>query len=196
MRAITTFAPLQQILSDFLNQFQDETAGVRVATSNNEFTGQAEPGADVVYIQTLNTVGAADLLEIDTSIDWRDRVVSVAGWLLTADQRLGQVADFQMNDPAFGVRQVMATGFTGVGAYSDVVLSTSVGPGAAPVNAVGTVRSYAPVLYREVTAFPAYASVFLYCDPGTGALYLYNATGTALYFTGVVWGFGTTGARP
>lgn len=195
MRAITTFAPLQQILSPFLNQFQLEAAGVRLADTAQGLTSGTD-GADIIFTQTNAEVTTGNLLVIDASQDWRDRMVMAWGWLLTTDQRIGQADDYMMNNPALGIRQVMQLGYTGTGGISNLGTGAAVSAGNPPLNGAGANRSYAPVLYRTPTGPSAYDNLYLYADgTSNGELCLYNESGTNVYFTGLVWACGQTGER-
>lgn len=194
MRAITTFAPLQEILDTFLNAFQLETVGLRLAATANALTSGTD-GADIVYTQTDVEVTTGNLLVIDSSIDWRDRTVVVLGWLLAAAQRMGEADDFQVNDPTATARQIIQLGYTGTGGLADLATGAAVSAGNPPLNGAGAFRSYAPVIYRLLTPSMTYEDVYLYADPVSGALTLYN-TGVNLYFTGLVIGVAKSGQRP
>lgn len=196
MRAITTFAPLQQILSAFLNQFQLEAAGVRLADTANALTSGTD-GADIIFTQTNAEVTTGNLLVIDASQDWRDRVVMAMGWLTISAQRIGQADDYAMNDPALGVRQFMQIGYTGTGGVSNLTTGAAVSAGNPPLNGAGVERSYAPVLYRTATGPSTYENFYLYADgTSAGELCCYNESTVNVYFTGYVWSFGPTGERP
>lgn len=195
MRALNTFSSLHQIASVFLNTFQAETVGARAASLNTDYATTVL-GADVILTQTDAVIPAGDVLALDKSVSWLDRVVLVNGWLLTASQRIGQATDYQLNDPTASVQTVIAQGYTGTGAVSNLASGAGISAGNPPLNGAGAFRSYAPVLYRLSTGPGVYASVWLYADTTPGDLYVYNGGPADLYFTGVVYGFAPTGLRP
>jgi hypothetical protein len=195
MRFITTFAPLQQIFDTFLNQFQLETVGLRLADTANALTSGTD-GADIIYTQTNAQATAGNSLVIDSSVDWRDRTVLVFGWGLVATQRMGEADDFQVNDPTSMARQIIQIGYTGSGGLSDLTTGAPVSPGNPPLNGAGVYRSYAPVIYRQVASPTTFDDLYLYADATTGYLTLYNTSGTSLYFTGIVLGVAQSGQRP
>lgn len=194
MRPLNTFTTLQQIPSAFLNDFQDETMGARVADGNTEFAATTL-GADTIITQTSALILNDNLAQLDASVSWLDRLVVVNGWLFTVNQRVGQTNDYELNDPTASVRTIMAQGYTGTGALSDTTTGAVVSATNPPVNGVAAFRSYAPVLYRASSGVSTYESVWLYAVPSTGELAIYNGTGTPLYFTGVIYGFAPTGLR-
>ena len=196
MRRVTNFSTGSTIPAATLDEMQDEQLGLIPANG----TGGAVPayaGADGRIWQSPDAgVASGTLLVIDASVDWRSRELwGVFQHLTAADQRIGQANDWQLNDPTQGIATRHFTGPTGTGAQQ--------AGGTAPANgeppAIGTVTggiSYALVVDEESSSTDR---VFLYADPSTGVLSLYNASASALHAILRVFGAGaspTAGTPP
>lgn len=189
MRRQRSFALLDNVPSATLNGWQDVTAGVRVDTDANGFTSTMI-GADAGHWQ--GTLTNAAFAQIDGA-DWRDRKVSGSLRRLAAASLVGGSTDYVQNDPTSTSAPVTTfeARYLGRGAYSNVSTSAAVSNGARPMNGVGAVRSYA-VIVDDLTVA---GSVYLYCDPATGALCLYNDTGADLNIELFYCASGPTGLR-
>jgi hypothetical protein len=197
MKRLVTYVALDTIASATLNEWQDNTRGAYAASSNNQFTSSMD-GGDARYYQANLSLADATLVEVDSSIDWRDRVLS--GWCkrLAAADRVGQSTDYNLDDPSVAAiaTSTFAGCYTGTGAYSSTAgAGVAVANGSPPVNnATGATRSYAPIIDTLGTASTS-GNVYLYADPSTGALSLYNASGGALVLQVFVECSGDTGLR-
>ena len=178
MLRINTWAPLQQVESADLNDWQDKTRGALPASDNNDLASTDVLGGDLRTWQSAGSLADATLVLLDDSVNWKDRLVTGQFWRITANQRMGQSADTDLNlTSASGPAITSFRGYTGTGAYSSTAATTAGSNGVPPVNGVGAVRSYAIV----ADDLGASGNVWLYADPTSGALYLYNASGAAIY---------------
>lgn len=193
MERVTTYAPLDEVESDDLNDWQDFTQGSLGASDNSDIADTKGLGSDTRYAQVTGSVADATAVLLDDSTDWRDRWVEGVCAQVGANDRMGQSTDYNLNTPTVTsvARCTFGPSYTGRGAYSNLTTGAAVSNGNPPLNGAGVYRSEAPV----VDDFNA-GSVFVYAHPSTGALYLYNNAGGALYLIVRVTGTGSTGLRP
>lgn len=159
---------------------EERAQGVRHATESDANAG-SDDGADEVLFFS----GASGLLDgttnlLDDEHDWRQRVVTVRVVQLgSAGVRPGGGSDYT----DYGtLTQATVTGWLGGGGYSAVAGSgTAVSNGAPPVAATSGVTSYRATVL---------ASVYLFADPTTGALRLYNASGGTVHLLLTIKAFG------
>lgn len=148
--------------------------GVRHASAS-ELSAQGA-GEDAVHEVLAAGFANAVPTTIDANHDWRDRVVTVEAFdLVAAANRPGGATDYTDWSTLGAGSPALRMGYLGTGAYSNVAVNpaVAVGAGAPPVAATGVGgTSYMLSLG---------ANIFLYCDPTTGALALYNNTGAALH---------------
>lgn len=178
MRKITDFSPSQQILDTFLDQLQDEQHGVIKADSNNDVSSLGA-GVDERIWQYATGLATATLVKIDGSIDWRDRFVQCELFATTdATQIAGGANDHNLNVAAsWGI----ANGYTGTGGLD--------AGGAAPTNGNPPVSAAGKYMVEPTTNHRIYA------HPSTGALYIYNVTGSTVYYVLKYRASGDTGKR-
>ena len=174
----------QQILAAELNDLCARAVGARPANFTNQLTtGTVTPNglSEVVWVMGggANLVAAGDLRSVDSSIDWRDRVLFVQYAELTSGVSPGNASDY-----LFDVVPIARMGFTGTGALdAGSNIPTAGNP---PVPAAGT--SYA----LQITT-----NVWLYARPSTGVLTIYNGTGSNIIVPMLlVRGTAKTGHRP
>ncbi len=154
--------------------------GARHASESDANAGSVDGVDEVLFFS-----GASGLLDgttnlLDDEHDWRQRVVDVRVVVLTtAAVRPGGGSDYT----DYGtLTQASVTGWLGDGGYSAVAGSgTAVSNGAPPVAASSGVKSYRATIL---------ASVYLFADPTTGALRLYNASGGTLHLLITAKAFG------
>lgn len=191
MRRLTNVSRGTHLPSATINGMQDEQIGLIAATDP---PAVALKGADVRFWETLDAgLPTGQLRVIDTSVDWRNRLV----WgqfrnLGAADRRLGRTANHLAVDPTTA----------GVAIRSFCAETGAGGKGAA---AVAIINGTPPVLADDAVAVvldeagDATARVWLYADPTTHALCVYNNSGATLHGDLVVFGAGaaiTPGAAP
>ena len=195
MRRVETWAPLGEVASADLNEWQDVTREAGPASDNNNLGSSSSKGATLLRWQADTALATATTRLIDDSADWRDRWVKVLFVRTSQTQRMGQggsPGDVGANDTSStGAARSTSYGYTGTGAYSNVSTSASVSNGNPPLNSVGTARSYA-VVVDDLGTLP----VYLYVDPSTGYLYLYNDSGSSLWPYVEVDLSGDVGMRP
>ena len=195
MKRYQTYTPLQQVLSAELNGIQDRALGILTGTTGGGYTQEIAStcvGMIGAITQHTGVTATATLSLIDSGNDWRDRVIWGSIWLTTV--RIGQGTDINLNDTSLAIPQVNFMGYTGIGAYSNITTGAAVANGAIPLNGAGAFRSYAVTLYAEDVTLTA-TRAWLYCDPTSGALYLYNNMGASTDMVGFVMGSGDTGLR-
>lgn len=177
---LQTYAPLGEIASADLNLWQDRTREARPASDTNNLTSTAARGGSLLRWQADTQLTSGTLRLIDDSVDWRDRWVKVLFVRTAQTERMGQggdPGDTATNDvTSAGPARSTSSGYTGTGAYSNVTSGAAVSNGNAPLNDVGANRSYA-VTIDDLGTLP----VYLYVDPSTGYLYLYNDSGSTLW---------------
>jgi hypothetical protein len=177
---VNTWGALDDVGSADLNQWQDLTREARPASDNNNLGSTAAEGDTRLRWQADTALATGTTRLIDDSADWRDRWVRVTFVRTSQTQRMGQggsPGDVGANDTtSTGPARSTSFGYTGTGAYSNTTTSAGVSNSNPPLNAVGTARSYAITVDDLGTA-----PVYLYADPTTGALYLYNDSGSSLW---------------
>ena len=179
-----TYVFNQTIEPTEINDLCARAVGAQPANFTNQLTtGTVTPNglSEVVWVMGggANLVAAGDLRSVDSSIDWRDRVLFVQYAELTAGVSPGNASDY-----LFDVVPIARAGFTGTGALG--AASAAVAAGVPPVPAAGT--SWA----LQITT-----NVWLYATPSTGVLSIYNGTGSNILVPMLlVRGTGKTGKRP
>ncbi len=177
---VNTWGALDDVESADLNQWQDLTREGRTASDNNNLTSTGSEGSSLLRWQADTALATGTLRLLDDSADWRDRRIAVTFTRTAQTARMGQSGspgDTAINDTSSsGPARSTSTGYTGTGAVSNVTTAASVSNGNPPLNSVGANRSYA-VVVDDLGTSP----VYLYVDPTTGALYVYNDSGTSLW---------------
>lgn len=170
----TTFAAGSHVPAASLNTQQDRAHTLDPATGTAGGAPADVLGADWITYQSPDAgVGAGTVTTLDASDrDWRERLVQVsARFVTTAARRWGRSDEHVGNDPSTtNVRTAM--GVTGPGAVG--AASATVANGTPPV--VTTNSCPVPLDVRVD------GTVWLFADPTTGALKLYNDTTTPLHF--------------
>lgn len=177
MERVHTWAALDDVASADLNAIQDRARGAVPSSEDNDFATSYAKGSTGLVWQSLATIANADIFLLDASADWRDRLVSGAFTRVGANDRLGQSTDYTCNDPTASPARTTFKGYTGSGAVSNLTSGASVAAGSPPLNGAGTHRSYAVVIDDLSTS----GNIFLYADPTSGELFLYNASGAAVH---------------
>lgn len=209
MNRVTTFGALQQVSgAGFLNPFQDQAGSCAYANKNNDLSAGSQACEGRVWFPTGGLANAT-LVQLDSSIDWRDRMIWV--WyrdLSVTTKRPGQLLDYQF-DLGTATAQAPIHGYTGKGGYSNVNTLAAVASGSPPVIGTGggANPSYALILAGAGASYATggaptttTASLFLIVDGAGGnanSLSLYNNTGVALVNPWLtVFASGKTGKRP
>jgi hypothetical protein len=191
---VNTWGALDDVESADLNQWQDLTREARTASDNNNLTSSGSEGSSLLRWQADTQLTSGTLRLLDDSADWRDRRVAVTFTRTAQTARVGQSGspgDTAINDvTSSGPARSSSAGYTGIGAVSNITTAAGVSNGNPPLNAVGANRSYA-ITVDDLGAAP----VYLYCDPTTGHLYLYNDSGSSLWPLVEVDLSGKTGMR-
>lgn len=200
MIRILTYVPLLEVTSAWLNKVQDEALGLTVATSTANDLGSGFLGEAGTF---LLTKVAAPLLDatptlLDDTADYRDRWVRVVATFPSAAQLPGGANDFELDDPYTGPYTATTTWkYLGTGAVSDLATGAAVSAGNPPLLGAGAFRSYrASVTTHLDASSAAQVGPWLYADPTSGALYLYQASGVSLPLTLHVSATAKTGKRP
>ena len=180
MKREQTYVPNQQVLSAELNAWQDRNVGASAGNANNTHTTLTDGRDTIEWMYDTATLADATQVKVDGEIDYRDRLLTVTYKIPSgADQEPGGANDYLLD-----YQPTLHHGYTGLGALG--AASATVVNGVPPVPAAGT--SWALQLNTDV---------WLYADPSVGALYLYNATGSAIRRPILtVTASGTTGKRP
>jgi len=181
-----TYVPNQQILDTELNDLCQRAAGFSPANESSYFGSGAtvlpNGTTEVLWLQgvTGNFVSTGNLVVVDSSIDWRDRVIVAEYAPLTNANR----SPGQSSDHLFDFSLTRRCGYTGTGALG--AASAPVTAGTPPAPAAGT--SWA----TQITT-----NLWLYAQPSTGELALYNDTGSTITAPMLfVRGTAKTGLRP
>ena len=156
---VKTWTTNQQVASSDLNSIQLNLYGLRAASGTNSWSNI--PGIQEVAFQSVSDFNTGGDLLIDDSIDWRDRIVR--GEYLEhggSTDYPGGAGDYAFASSATVYRFIF---YTGTGALD--AGGSAPTPGNPPVIASG---KYACMIY---------ADMWIYCDPTTGKLKLYNNTG-------------------
>lgn len=163
MQRTQTYAANQQVLAAELNALQDQAQGLNAGANNNAHTTLTAGTTAIEWMYDTATLGPSQLIKVDGSIDWRDRILTVAyGIPAASDWNPGASRDFE-----FDFAPVLRRGYTGLGALG--AASAPVTPGVPPVTASGS-----------SWALKVDVNVWLYAAPSTGELYLYNGTAGTL----------------
>jgi hypothetical protein len=185
---ITSFVALTQVASAFLNTLQDRTISQRAGNSNND-VASANGFEARLWWPTGLSLAAATTVELDKSIDWRDRfIVTIYAPVSATNLFPGQANDYDFRT-TFPVSWKFSAGYTGSGAYSNVATGAAVTNGAGPLASAGVFRSY------TVEPDGAAGSTLIWVKPGTGELNLYNAAGAAIRPALLVLATGKLGKR-
>lgn len=190
MKNIVLFGALVEVTSAFLNSIQKRALGLLALNKNNDFAASDEETIGGAWALQAATAGVATatLVQLDDQFDWRDRMVWGEIIYPTADARAGQTSDTDLDWKVSASNFFF--GYLGTGAYSNTAgAGTAVSNSNKPLRGVGGVRSYFVNLSGTVN------TLYLYCEPTTGKLYLYNDTGSTIYPTLTVLGTGKTGKR-
>lgn len=161
---VYTWTVNEQVASADLNSIQRNAMASRPANGGGNDILTVANGVQEVIYQASALLADATLLLIDDSIDWRDRFIR-GEYLLHS---VGNSLPGGGNDDVFSDGTLYSFwGYTGLGALdagSNVVTN-----GNPPVPAAAS--SWA----CEITA-----GLWIYCDPTTGKLKIYNGTGASL----------------
>lgn len=169
----TTFAAGSHVPGGNLNVIQDRAHTLDLATATDAGAPTDTQGADWITYQSPDAgIPTGDVVALDASDrDWRERLVHVqARFVTTAARRWGRADEHVGNDPSTSNVRT-AFGVTGPGAVGTA--SAAVATGVPPVVASGSCPI--PLDVRSD------GEVWLFADPTTGALKLYNDTTTPLH---------------
>lgn len=198
MLLLNTFSSLQKITSSFLNSLQGVVFGGGPANRNGLYPPTGVLGGDTIWFEqgnTPNLIPNGTLYEIDAR-DWRDRVVWGSCLIIpSASDLIENSTDYNFDAVTIGGlsggEYTVFEGYTGLGAWhattgSGTAVSNSSGPIRGKTSGGDTLTSW----FINLTSTPG--ALALYCDPTSGALYLYNATSAdivaialRLHFSGV-----------
>lgn len=170
----TTFAAGSHVPAGSLNTQQDRAHTLDLATATAAGAPTDTQGADWITYQSPDAgVAAGTVVTLDASDrDWRERLVSAtARFVTTALRRWGRADEHVGNDPSTSNNR-SAFGVTGPGAVG--AAAATVANGTPPV--VTTNSCPLPLDVRSD------GEVWIFADPTSGALKLYNDTSAALHF--------------
>ena len=174
MRLVTLFSAGSDIPAASLNAMQARGAGLTRA-SGAPSDGPTAQGADLLHYQTPDAglaTGTVATVDATSGYDWRERLVLTwARFASSAAGRWGRASEHAGNDAASSDLRT-ALGVTGPGATGTA--AATVANGTPPV--VGTDSCPIPIDTR------AGGTLWLFADPSSGALKVYNATGATLHF--------------
>lgn len=197
---ITNYAPLSEVLSADLNNWQSQSSALRAGNGSNVLVGMDCYGEQqIATVGTTTTFAMGSPNKIDTSFDWRDRFLSGVFVRLTADTDLpGEASDARINErtrtlglPSNVHRQTFDMFYSGTGALN--AAGGGVTAGSPPVNTNTSFNSYAvPLDFVEGGT----AVFWLYADDVTGALCVYNNTASNVAGFVLVKGSGLLNQRP
>lgn len=174
MRLITLFSAGSHIPAATLNLLQRRAAGLTRASASPS-DGPGVLGADIVHYQTPDAglaTGTVATVDASTGYDWRERMVLAwTRFAAAAANRWGRASEHAGNDPSASDHRT-AMNPTGPGATG--AAAATVANGTPPT--VGTDSCPIPIDVR------AGGTLWLFADPTSGALKLYNDTGTTLHF--------------
>lgn len=180
-----TYTANSEVASADLNAIQQTALGARPADSNNLLANGTpvtpDGSTETAWIRgiTGSDIGTGALVVVDTSLDWRDRILRVEYAELGAIHAPGETDDY-----LFDATPTARVGYTGLGALG--AASAAVTAGTPPVPAAGT--SWA----LEIAT-----NLWLYAVPSTGVLSLYNDTGSTIWRAMLfVCATAQTGLRP
>lgn len=200
MIRILTYVPLAQVTSAWLNKVQDEALGLTHAASPANALGASFLGEAGTFLLTKTTaplLNATPTL-LDDTADYRDRWVRTVTTFPSATQLPGGADDYELDDPYTGPYTAAATWkYLGTGAVANLGTGAAVSAGVPPVLGAGAFRSYRVSLTTHLdVSSAAQVGPWLYADPTTGALYLYQASGGSLALAVHVSVTAKTGKRP
>ena len=164
-----TYVSNQQILDTELNDLCKRAAGFSPASQNNYIANGAtvtpDGSTEVAWLLGISAdnVATGNFVVVDDSIDWRDRIVVADYVPLTSNARYPGQADDYLFDFALTRR----CGYTGLGGLD----ADSVAPSADHPPVPASTTSWA---LQVVT------NLWLYAQPSTGELALYNDTGSTI----------------
>jgi len=160
MERIATYTVNAQITSTQLNDLQDVTVGLISGANNNVLSA---PGCDGCEWQYTTDLPNATQVKVDSTRDWRDRVLTVLYYSPSGgNTQPGGANDFDYDYPISSLRK----GYTGRGGLD----AGSADPtnGSPPVPAIGA-----------SWALKVAVTVWLYASTVDGSLWLYNDSGGA-----------------
>lgn len=169
----TTFAAGSHVPGANLNTIQDRAHILDRATATDAGAPTDTQGSDWLVYQSPDAgIATATVTTLDASDrDWRERLVHVhVRCVTTAARRWGRADEHVGNDPVSSNNR-SALGVTGPGAVG--AASATVANGTAPV--VTTNSCPIPLDVRVD------GTIWIFADPSTGALKLYNDTTTPLH---------------
>lgn len=155
---VKTWTANQKVPSADLNSIQQNLYGMRAANGTNSWS--TIPGVQEVAFQSESDIANATLMLVDDSIDWRDRIVR--GEYLDHNASTSYPGGANDYDFSNGTLYTFML-YTGTGALD--------AGGATPTN------GNPPVQAAGKYACPIFAGFWIYCDPATGKLKIYNNTG-------------------
>lgn len=167
---VKTWTPNQQVASADLNAIQQNMQALRAASGTNSWS--SIPGVQGVAFQSESDIANATLMIVDDSIDWRDRIVYGLYLDHSSSTYPGHANDYDFSS---GTLYTFLF-YTGTGALD--------AGGSAPTN------GNPPVQASGKYAHPIFANFWIYCDPTTGKLKLYNNSGGSKR-TPTVFAYGT-----
>lgn len=174
MRLITLFSAGSHIPAATLNLLQRRGAGLSRASASPS-DGPGVLGADIVHYQTPDAglaTGTVATVDASTGYDWRERLVLCwTRFAAAAANRWGRASEHAGNDPSASDHRT-AMNPTGPGATG--AAAATVANGTPPI--VGTDSCPIPIDTR------AGGTLWLFADPTSGALKVYNDTGVTLHF--------------
>lgn len=174
MKSIIDPAPGDMYASADYETLESRAAGVRASSGGEVTEANARAGLDTVYDQRASGIPNAVPTVIDANHDWRDRVIEVLAFSFSsANERPGGSADYTDWSTIGGGTPAVLAGYLGTGALSNVGTGAAVANGAPPVAGTGG----GGTSYRLTIG----ANLYLYADPTSGSLSIYNATGAAVH---------------
>jgi hypothetical protein len=190
-RVFTAVAAAQAASAD-QNAVQDRASGMLCGDTANDLVGMQEGGDGLTWQSSTVVVVAAAPRIVDATIDWRDRLLRILCFPCddgTPDYRIGQSSDTSLAIPATVIQAYDSFLYTGTGAYSNITTGAVVGAAAPPVQGAGVFRSYA------TNAFATGGALWVFADPTTGSLKIYNALAADTHILLWITGTAQTGKR-
>lgn len=192
MNRVSTYIAGDAFPAAECNTIQDRAEGAvkaAIGVVNNDLTGLAA-GSDRIRWQIDGTAWSTDKIrQIDSSVDWRDRVIDCVYVDLATDTwRIGQDLDYS---DWHTIVQSRYGGYLGTGAYNNVITGALVADALPPVAGADLLsgrRSYFVYIDGPST-------VMLYASPVDGSLWAYNNTGGGIVPYIEVRSSGATGKR-
>ena len=164
-----TYVSNQQILDTELNDLCKRAAGFAPANQNNYIANGAtvtpDGSTEVAWLLGISADNVAtwNFVVVDDSIDWRDRIVVADYVPLTSNARYPGQADDYLFDFALTRR----CGYTGTGGRDAGNATPTAGHPPVPATAASW-------------AVQVVTNLWLYAQPSTGELALYNNTGSTI----------------